>query len=116
MADERGFATVTAALVIAGLMTLIVLMVYVGAAVLARHRAQSAADLAALAAAIEHVVAERGPCEAAQSIADEQRADARVVRCAASGEDMVVRVEIPVRLGRLGLRSATADARAGPVG
>lgn len=49
--DDAGFTTIAAALAIAGLATLVVAMSYLGAAVLARHRAQNAADLGALAAA-----------------------------------------------------------------
>lgn len=48
---EAGAATVFAALALAGLLGLTVLVGQVGAAVVARHRVQAAADLAALAAA-----------------------------------------------------------------
>lgn len=113
--DERGYATVAAAGVIAGLAATLVLVIYVGAAVLARHRAQSAADLAALAAAVQHVAAQPDPCLAAQEVTRAQRPEVILTRCRITGEDVVVTVRAPVSLGALGQRYATADARAGPV-
>ena len=45
VSDERGVATVLGAFVIAALAAVTVLVLYIGAAVVARHRAQSAACL-----------------------------------------------------------------------
>lgn len=114
--DERGSATVTGAYVIAGITVLVLLVLYVAAAVVARHRAQSAADLSALAAAAQQVVGAEDPCVAARQIAAAQEVSARVVGCSVRGEDMMVGVEVPVSLGPFGIRTATARARAGPVG
>ncbi|MCM3895089.1 MULTISPECIES: Rv3654c family TadE-like protein [Gordonia] len=112
--DEGGYATVAAAGAIAGIAALIVLVIYVGAATLARHRAQSAADLAALAAAADHVAARADPCATAKSLTAEQRPRAEVFECAVVGEDVVVGVRVSVSLGALGVRAASARARAGP--
>jgi secretion/DNA translocation related TadE-like protein len=112
--DDRGFTTIAAAFVIAGLATVLVLVVYVGAAVLARHRAQSAADLAALAAAVDHVGAGKAPCAAAGAIVEAHAIGGSVEVCRIEGEDVIVRVGVPVDLGPVGVRTATASARAGP--
>lgn len=85
-------------------------------AVLARHRAESAADLAALAAAARIGLAD-DVCAAAAPIA---RANGAVlVRCraapAADGRSgtVDVQVSVEVRLPVVGARLATASARAG---
>ncbi|AZG47449.1 Rv3654c family TadE-like protein [Gordonia insulae] len=113
--DDRGFATILGAFVIAAIAAVSVVMLYVGAAVLARHRAQSAADLAALAAAQDHVVAEPDPCATARQVADAQQVRARIDGCAVDGVDVVLTVEVPVELGPFGVHVAKASARAGPV-
>ncbi|GAA4741674.1 flp pilus-assembly TadE/G-like family protein [Gordonia alkaliphila] len=106
--------TVAAALTMAGLAALLIAIVYLGAGVLARHRAQNAADLGALAAASAHVRGDERPCARAREIADAQEGPPRVVRCEVDGQDLLIEVVVPVRLGQWGLRSATARARAGP--
>lgn len=111
--DERGSATVAGAFAIAALAGLVVVVVFVGAAVSARHHAQSAADLAALAAASALVLGEADPCVQAGLIAD--RMDAAVGSCVPKGGDVVVSVTVTVDLGLLGSRPARATARAGPV-
>nr|WP_090346582.1 Rv3654c family TadE-like protein [Mycolicibacterium malmesburyense]CRL79200.1 helicase/secretion neighborhood TadE-like protein [Mycolicibacterium malmesburyense] len=99
---------------IAVLVTITVGAAYLGVAVTARHRAQAAADLAALAAA--HRVAAGGErtCGWAVAVAGAMRTE--VAQCDVSGLDIVVAVEIPVALGRFGLGTARAVARAGPAG
>jgi secretion/DNA translocation related TadE-like protein len=87
--------------------------VLVGAATVARHRATTAADLAALAGAVR-AVAGADACAAAGRFATANGAE--LVGCSASPDAVVdVEVGVPVRLGRLGMFSATARARAGPV-
>jgi secretion/DNA translocation related TadE-like protein len=87
--------------------------VLVGAAVVARHRATTAADLAALAAAV-HAVEGRDACAGAATIASANAAE--LTACTTSpGAVVDVTVGVPVRLGRLGVVTATASARAGPV-
>jgi secretion/DNA translocation related TadE-like protein len=77
---------------------------YIGAAVIARHRAQAAADLAALAAAARLPAGSVVACREASMIADAMRVG--VVACAADGLDVVVTIDAG---------PARAAARAGPV-
>ncbi|MFW0786583.1 Rv3654c family TadE-like protein [Gordonia sp. CPCC 206044] len=114
-AHDDGFATVAGAFAVAAITAAALLVLYIGGAVVARHRAQSAVDLAALAAAARHVRAEPTPCAAARRVARAQRVHATVRDCTIDGDDVVVTVGVPVRLGPFGLREATASARAGPV-
>lgn len=113
MSRDRGSASVW----LAGLTALIVLATMVamvqGSAVLARHRAATAADLAALAAAVTVPDGEVAACAAARRIA--ARNSGSLARCAVSGEDVEVEVTRPVVLGSLGAWVASARARAGPV-
>ncbi|WP_343061746.1 Rv3654c family TadE-like protein [Mycobacterium vicinigordonae] len=83
--------------------------VCLGSVVVARHRAQAAADLAALAAAAQLPQGVSAACVRATTVARQMRvAD---VECRLDGLDMIVTVEVPiVRIG-----SARASARAGPV-
>lgn len=111
--DERGSATVAGACAIAALAGLVVLVVYVGGAVSARHHAQSAADLAALAAASALVLGDADPCVQAGLIAG--RMEVAVASCTPDGEDVVVSVTVPVELGLFGRRDVRATAKAGPV-
>jgi secretion/DNA translocation related TadE-like protein len=85
-------------------------------AVLARHRAESAADLSALAAAGEIGVSER-ICSAARRIASANGARLRSCSPALSPDGrsgaVTVRVEVSVHLPLVGARDAIASARAG---
>lgn len=112
--DDRGYATVAAAGVIVGVVSVLVMVVYVGAAVIARHRAQSAADLAVLAAAIDHVSGDADACATAREVIDDQRSGVVLRRCRTDGTDVVVEVGVPITLGLFGSRDASAAARAGP--
>ncbi|WP_267305988.1 Rv3654c family TadE-like protein [Mycobacterium barrassiae] len=94
-------------------MAITVACVYLGAAVTARHRAQAAADLAALAAAGRLAQGEGAACGHAVELAEAM--GTRVVDCTVTGLDAVVAVEVAVALGRLGIGTARAVARAGPV-
>lgn len=102
----------------AGMMTVLLVLsvggAVVGSAVIARHRAQAAADLAALAAAAQVASGEQAACASASSVAT--ATGAAVSSCAVEHLDVVVRVEVPVSLGRWGVCVAQASARAGPVG
>ncbi|MGB6073492.1 MAG: Rv3654c family TadE-like protein, partial [Rhodococcus sp. (in: high G+C Gram-positive bacteria)] len=68
MQDDEGGATVLAAMAMSALIAVVVMVVHVGSAVGARHQAQSAADLAALAGAgaLDRGVADA--CETARSV------------------------------------------------
>ena len=68
-APDAGVATVWAAAAVAVLTIVLVACLHLGAALLARHRAESAADLAALAAAREAVRGEVPACLRAAQIA-----------------------------------------------
>lgn len=81
-----------------------------GAAVIARHRAQAAADLAALAGAARIPAGAGIACAEAQRLA--QRMRVNEIDCAVDGLDVVVTVAVPLPGWRLG--PARATARAGP--
>ena len=85
--------------------------VWIGAAVLARHRAQSAADLAALAAAARLAAGPSAACRAAATLTAASGATLR--RCDVVDLDVVVAVSVQAG-GLIGGR-ATAVARAGPL-
>jgi secretion/DNA translocation related TadE-like protein len=87
--------------------------VYVGSAVIARHRAQAAADLAALAAAVH--LADGGGAACSQASAVARAMGTAVSQCVVEDLDVVVTVDAAVALGRMGVGPARATARAGPV-
>jgi len=86
--------------------------VYVGSAVIARHRPHSAADLAALAAAMHLAYGIEAACMQASTVAKAMRA--AITQCTVDKLDVVVTVDVNVALGRLGVGPARAFARAGP--
>ena len=94
------------------LLALTVGAVALGSAVVGRHRAQAAADLAALAGAQEVVAGNAAACAEAGQVG--RRMGGAVVRCSVEELDVVVTVEVPVMLGRFGNGPARASARAGP--
>jgi len=111
---ESGSATVWVLMACGVLAVVGAAAVLVGAAAVARHRATAAADLAALAGAVRAVEGAAG-CPTAARLAAANGAE--LTSCTASPDAVVeVEVSVPVRLGRLGVHSATARARAGPVG
>ncbi|WP_344668449.1 Rv3654c family TadE-like protein [Catenulispora yoronensis] len=77
-----------------------------GAAVLARHRAGSAADLAALSAAV-HTDAGPAACDWARRTVAAQRAE--LLRCACDGPVCLVRAAVGTPWG-----TAAVTSRAGP--
>lgn len=79
-----------------------------GAVVVARHRAQATADLAALAAAARLPSGVAAACARATGVARRMRADD--TRCEADGLDVIVTVAVVVAFAG----AATAGARAGP--
>jgi secretion/DNA translocation related TadE-like protein len=98
---------------IAVLLAITLGVIAVGTAVAARHRAQAAADLAALAAASRLASGPEAACTWASSVAAPMRT--RVTGCRVVELDVLVSVETTVRLGRFGVGTAGAVARAGPV-
>lgn len=85
-----------------------------GAAVAARHRAQAAADLAALAAAALLPEGAVTACGRAAALAE--RLMVRQTSCRIDGLDVVVTVAAPVGVAAGVLGPARAAARAGPSG
>jgi secretion/DNA translocation related TadE-like protein len=83
---------------------------YLGSAVVARHRAQAAADLAALAAAARLAAGPESACAQARAVAREMRVS--TTGCDVDDLDVVVTVDARVAVG--GWASARAAARAGP--
>jgi secretion/DNA translocation related TadE-like protein len=113
-ARERGSATIWVLALATVLATVGAAVVLVGAAVVARHRATAAADLAALAGAGRAVLGDPDACAAAARVA--QANGARLKTCSVgAGAAVQVHVSLAVRLGPLGLTEAPARARAGPV-
>lgn len=110
-ADETGAATVLAAMLIAALTSMVVGGFWLASAVIARHRAQTAADLAALSAAARLPAGPIAACAEADALGTAMGAG--VLGCAI--EDLDVTVTIAVSAGLRFLGEAQASARAGPV-
>jgi secretion/DNA translocation related TadE-like protein len=83
---------------------------YLGSAVVARHRAQAAADLAALAAAARLAAGPEAACAHAKAVARQMRVS--TTGCDVDDLDVVVTVEVRLAVGGWG--GARAAARAGP--
>jgi secretion/DNA translocation related TadE-like protein len=79
-----------------------------GSVVVARHRAQAAADLAALAAAARLPQGGSAACARATVVAREMRVGG--IECQVDGLDVIVTAEVPVAFTGV----AKAFARAGP--
>ncbi len=110
--QDRGSATVLAAFMVAALVLTSVGGMHVAAAVLAQHRAQSAADLSVLAAAAWLPQGPSTACDGALRVSGEMGAALR--RC--DVERLDVRVTVTVKVGGLVGSEAQASARAGPMG
>jgi secretion/DNA translocation related TadE-like protein len=102
---------VAACLALTALLAATLLFVRVGVVVVARHRAQAAADLGALAAA-GALTTGSDSCARARDIG--QRMRVRVRSCTVTGWDVTVVAELTVALGPLGTPDVRASARAGP--
>ncbi|WP_443049144.1 Rv3654c family TadE-like protein [Streptomyces sp. NBC_00316] len=102
-------ATVWVAMTTATLCAVFAVVLALGQAVAARHRAGGAADLAALAAADRALQGMAAACRAAEEVATAQ--GAVVVRCAVQGEiaDVTARA-------RFGPYAPVVRSRAGPPG
>ncbi|GAT67977.1 hypothetical protein PS9374_03638 [Planomonospora sphaerica] len=111
---ERGSATVWTVAVMAVIFTLAVTVVLIGTARVARHRAQTAADLGALAAARFAFTEPGRGCAEAASLAAAN--GARLLRCSTRADGIAdVQVAVGFSLPVAGDRKASARARAGPV-
>ncbi|MEU9301347.1 Rv3654c family TadE-like protein [Streptomyces sp. NPDC048269] len=109
MSRDRGSATVWAALVATVLGAVFGGVLLLGQAVVARHRAAAAADLASLAAAATWAHGPEAACAAAHRVARAQRA--AVGTCTLQGEVAVVTARPAT-----GPFAPTITARAGPPG
>lgn len=112
--DDRGVATVWAAGAIAVLVSMAVFGLRLGEAVVLRHQAESAADLAALAGAAQVLAGEQYACAQARRVTDRMRV--RLVSCQTQGWDVLVELTAQPAGWLGGLGAATGRARAGPVG
>jgi len=110
--DESGSATVMMLAVIAASLTLTVSGLLLSSAVLASHRARTAADLAVLAAAGSLLRGEppQAACQSAARVALAN--DGQVQQCVAYGQE--AQISVVVISGVRGLGAATARSRAGP--
>ena len=109
--SERGSATLFAVACLAVLLLLGAALGVVAALVRAHRSAQSAADLAALAAA-DAVGSGRDPCAAGAAVAAAN--DATLTSCVPAGREVTVSVTVvgPHWLGQVA--DLSAQARAGP--
>jgi secretion/DNA translocation related TadE-like protein len=109
---DGGFATVWSVGGIAVVVLVFASLLAIGAAIATRHRAASAADLAALAAAEHAPDGDQPACDRARWVAGQM--GVHLDRCWLSGWDALVEVTaaLPDPLGAFG--AATAHARAGP--
>ena len=112
MRRDDGCATVLAAGMVAVLVLLLALVVQLGAVVLGRHRAEHAADLAALAAATEGVRGQDVGCAAAGDVAT--RNGARLTGCTWSGWSVTVLAARPCGCPLTVSGPSVGRARAGP--
>ena len=87
--------------------------VLAGLAIVSRHEAGTAADLAALAAASDALAGPDVACAGAAMIAEANGAGLESCRLIADGV-VDVAVTVPVEFGSLGIGLARASARAGP--
>jgi secretion/DNA translocation related TadE-like protein len=103
VSDDGGSATLVGVAVMGVLLAITLGGVYIGSAVVARHRAQAAADLAALAAAARLPAGIDSACGQATAIANAMRVG--VADCVVDELDVVVTIQAG---------PARAAARAGP--
>lgn len=113
VAADRGGATILASFAMVGLLGIAILLLHFGSVVAVRHRAQSAADLAALAAAGTLDRGVESACAAAETIA--HRMSVTVQSCRVDGWDAIVTVTARVLLSTFGVKETSAIARAGPI-
>lgn len=109
---ERGSATLWCVALSALLFTVAMAFALVGTVRVAHHRAQSAADLSALAAARWALASPEKACAQAARLAVQNGAE--LVRCALTEATVDVTVSVGLSLPGVGDRTVHARARAGP--
>lgn len=112
-ARDRGAATILVLAIGLILMAAGVFGAGVGAARVGRHQARAAADLGALAGGAKAVFGAEVACSRAAQFVGANRG--RLTSCVVEGLEIVVRVEVDVRVARGLTLTAVATARAGPV-
>lgn len=112
-ARDHGAATIWTAGAVAALLGITTLVVWLGSAAATRHRAESAADLAALAAAAFAVEGVQVACGKAGWVADRMRVELRACRLDGWNAQVEITAAPPGVLAGFG--PAEARARAGPV-
>ena len=113
MGRDRGSVTVWVAGFIAVLWLAVTATMAYGGAVIGRHRAETAADLTVLAAAMHVLDGESDACAVAADLAGRNGGVLR--SCRTVGADVEVEVARSVHVAGVGMRTAVARARAGPV-
>lgn len=112
MAADRGSATLWCVALSGLLLAVATTFAIVGAARVAHHRAQSAADLSVLVAARWALAAPTEACARASRLAAEN--GAQLVRCTLTDAVADLTVSVGLSLPALGDRVVLARARAGP--
>lgn len=112
-APDRGMATVWAAAAVVALVAIAVLGVNLGAAIVGRHRAEAAADLASLAAASHAADGELVACAQGARVTDAMAV--ALASCHLSGWEAYVETEVRPPVPALPGAVAHGRARAGPV-
>jgi secretion/DNA translocation related TadE-like protein len=109
---DGGYATVWAVGGITVIMALVVFAVQLGTAIATRHRAEAAADLAALAAAQHAVRGQQVACARAGQIATAM--GGVLAECGLLGWEALVTVRVAAPFTLLTAGEAAGSARAGP--
>ena len=112
MSRDRGAATLPGAAVVLALVLLLTFGLQLGAAALGRHRAEGAADLAALGAAAHVAHGTDAACRVAERVA--RRMAAQLTSCHVSGWEAWVRTRVGSGGVLAGFAPASGRARAGP--
>ncbi|MDP4500656.1 Rv3654c family TadE-like protein [Nonomuraea turcica] len=109
---ERGSATIWGVALMGLLMAVATAFATVGAARVARHRVNNAADMSALAAARLALFDPEGACARAAALAAENGVE--LTRCEINDEVADVWTSLPISLPIVGTRTVSGRARAGP--
>lgn len=112
LSDARGSVTVVMLGVVVSVLTLMLSGLFLASAVLASHRARSAADLAALAGAAVLMKGEPSMAACASAALVSAINHGRMEECIASGNE--VRLRVVVLASAPGIGVASARSRAGP--
>ena len=103
LGNQEGSATITAAGIAGALVMITLMIIYIGATTIDAHRAQVAADLAAVAAA-EALYEGADACDTAAIVTGYNHA--ALTGCHVDGADVIVQATV---------RRATVQAKAGPL-